>query len=255
MNIKSVPSPHLFFLVIVVLQYVGVFEAPKAMAESDKCSTGFSDNNANDISCLSVDVLSLFELSLSVHLNQSEISKLALQVTKTCYDITSEIVGPRRKISFWNCVDGKHETVTTNYQSPDSWDYTKQNFDWKSVSKCKVTYYRASVETYLGSYLRDTEGWGVNDFPKIVMDSACHVEGYESDSMKVYQDAVGKNDNRYFFYINKFDHFPISINAQPEPYASHAQWLVTERASFNATSKTSGCITSNEMDICFSNEK
>jgi hypothetical protein len=129
---------------------------------------------------------------------------------------------------------------------------TFEEVDWAEVTHCKATYYLPSVQTYTGRLLAGTDGWKTTDFPKTVIDGECHVKG-RYDHVVVYEGKREWSADRHFFYINYLeDTDSFSINGQPNPSYSHAQWNITESALLKVIDSTTGCFMSDEVQVCFS---
>lgn len=123
-----------------------------------------------------------------------------------------------------------------------------EDVQWSKVTHCIATYYNPSVQTYTGKSLAGTDGWKTTDFPKTVVDGECHVKGHY-DHMVVYEGKREWSAGRYFFYLNYLDDSDTySINGQPDPSSSHAQWNITENAILDSTK---GCFVSDEFQLCF----
>ena len=133
-----------------------------------------------------------------------------------------------------------------------SYSETLEDVQWSKVTHCTATYYHPSVQTYTGKLLAGTDGWKTIDFPKTVIDGECHVKG-RNDHLVVYEGKQEWSAGRHFFYVNYLEYTDsYSINGQPKPSYSHAQWNITESARLVVMDGDNECFISDEIKICFS---
>lgn len=129
---------------------------------------------------------------------------------------------------------------------------TFEEVDWGKVTHCKATYYFHSVKTYTGRILEGTDGWKTTDFPKTVIDGECHIDG-RYDHVVVLEGKQAWSAGQHFFFVSYLeDTDSFSINGQPDPSYSHAQWNITESALLKVIDSTTGCFMSDEVQVCFS---
>jgi hypothetical protein len=141
--------------------------------------------------------------------------------------------------------------------TPHTFASSLEDVEWNKVTHCTATYYHPSVQTYTGSNLAGTDGWKTTDFPKTVIKGECHVNArpgsWPFDQVVVYEGKEEWTTGQHFFYVNYLESTDTySINGQPDPSYSHAQWNITEDALLDVLDSTTGCFVSDEVQICFS---
>lgn len=119
---------------------------------------------------------------------------------------------------------------------------------FRSVSNCKATYKLAAVKSKSGSYVTAHKGWADRDFPKVTLNGECRIN-VSGSTILIEQVHSKSTKNWYFFYVQSLGN-DYAISAQPLLKYTHAQWVVTENASFQIKTNTFSCFESKEIELC-----
>ena len=184
-------------------------------------------------------------------LSEQEIDALLLKTKQNCTKRTDEFGGEMAKQFYWDCfIDSLQSQIDIGIEIAANNVLAFKSIDWKAINHCKATYFRADIETTVGSKLKGTKGWTPSDFPKNVMNAKCGIVADE-DHLVIYEESQNWLVGKHFFYINVFNDFLISIHSQPKVTSTHAQWAVTEFAKLHIMTDNAGCFVSKEIEICF----
>lgn len=189
--------------------------------------------------------------TLGYFLREQELESLQESAMNICANKSEEFGGEMAKEIYWACLtDSLQSRIDEGMTKASNNVLAFKSVDWTAVNRCKVTYFSAAVETTIGSNLKGEKGWTPSDFPKEVMNTSCEIVA-DDDGLVIYEGSKDWESGNHFFYISVFDAGLISISAQPEATATHAQWTVTDFAELQTESNKNGCFTSKEIEICF----